>query len=96
MQLSQLNNKSKVFAMANVGCGNSTLADDIVTSYPLFTIAVDSFDYSEQVIAEMASKNLKKEKLHYQVCDMLQPLSPELHGKYDVILDKGTLDAILP
>ena len=51
MQLSQLNNKSKNFTMANIGCGNSTLADDIVSSYPLFNIAIDSFDYSEQVIA---------------------------------------------
>jgi hypothetical protein len=46
--------------MANVGCGNSTFADDIVTSYPLFMIGVDSFDYSEQVIAEMTTKNTKK------------------------------------
>jgi hypothetical protein len=51
MQLSQLNNKSKKFTMANIGCGNSTLADDIVSSYPLFNIGIDSFDYSEQVIA---------------------------------------------
>lgn len=78
MQLSQLNNKSKTFTMANIGCGNSTLADDIVTSYPLFAISIDSFDYSEQVIAEMQAKNTKKEKLNYQVCDMLHPISQGL------------------
>ncbi len=95
MQLSQLN-KGKAFTVANVGCGNSTLADDIVNAYPLFTITVDSLDYSEQVIAEMRAKNVKKEQLTYQVCDMLQPVGAELSGRYDVVVDKGTLDAILP
>lgn len=44
----------------------------------------------------MLSKNLKKEKLTYKVCDMLQPLPQGLLGKYDLVVDKGTLDAILP
>ena len=44
----------------------------------------------------MRGKNLKKEKLTYKVCDMLKPLPQELMGKYDVVVDKGTLDAILP
>jgi hypothetical protein len=32
----------------------------------------------------------------YQVCDFLKPIPAELARKYDVVLDKGTLDAILP
>lgn len=44
----------------------------------------------------MRDKNAKKEKLTYQVCDMLKPLPQELLGNYDVVVDKGTLDAILP
>jgi hypothetical protein len=51
MQLSQLNNKCKNFAVANVGCGNSTLAQDIIDSYPAFAINIDSYDYSELLIA---------------------------------------------
>jgi hypothetical protein len=82
--------------MANVGCGNSTLAQDIVTAYPAFAIKVNSFDYSEQVIAEMQAKNQSKEKLTYEVCDVLQPIKEQLIGQYDIVIDKGTLDAILP
>ncbi len=59
MQLSQLN-KNKSFAISNIGCGNSNLAHDILTAYPAFTISIDSYDYSEDVIAEMQGKNLNK------------------------------------
>jgi hypothetical protein len=51
MQLSQSNNKCKNFTVANVGCGNSTLAQDIIDSYPAFAIYIDSYDYSESLIA---------------------------------------------
>jgi precorrin-6B methylase 2 len=59
LQLSQLN-KNKSLTIANIGCGNSNLALDILTAYPTFTIAIDSYDYSEDVIAEMNGKNLLK------------------------------------
>lgn len=36
------------------------------------------------------------ERLSYSVCDLLLPLKVELEDKYEVILDKGTLDAMLP
>ena len=36
------------------------------------------------------------ERLKYQVCDLLKPIAEDLEGKFDLVLDKGTLDAILP
>jgi hypothetical protein len=44
----------------------------------------------------MQAKTINKEKLSYQVCDMMQPIAEGLIEKYDVVIDKGTLDAILP
>ena len=95
-QLSQQNGKKKEFVIANIGCGNSTLAHDIVAAYPAFLIHVDSYDYSEQVVAEMQAKNQAKDRLKYEVADLLKPIPQEMVGKYDIVIDKGTLDAILP
>lgn len=37
-----------------------------------------------------------KTMCRYEVCDMFESLSEKYWGKFDVVLDKGTLDAILP
>lgn len=34
--------------------------------------------------------------MDYVVCDLYQPLSEEYIGKFNVVVDKGTLDAMLP
>jgi hypothetical protein len=44
----------------------------------------------------MQTKNNNKDKLTYGVCDMLKPLKEELGNHFDIAIDKGTLDAILP
>ena len=95
MQLSQLEAKRKDFRIANLGCGNSSLPKDLLASFPAFHIAIDSFDYSPAVIEQMNGKNTD-ERLSYSICDLLKPVKTELEGRYEVILDKGTLDAMLP
>ena len=32
----------------------------------------------------------------YEVCDMFEPLAQKYHNAFNLVLDKGTLDAILP
>jgi len=46
---------------------------------------------------ESRIKQLKlSDKIRYEVCDMLAPLPNTLVGQFDIVVDKGTLDAILP
>ena len=44
----------------------------------------------------MQAKNQAKDRLKYEVADLLKPIPQEMVGKYDIVIDKGTLDAILP
>lgn len=44
----------------------------------------------------MQSKNQAKDKLRYEVGDLLKPIPQEMTARYDIVIDKGTLDAILP
>lgn len=44
----------------------------------------------------MQAKNQAKEKLRYEVGDLLKLIPQEMTGRYDIVIDKGTLDAILP
>ncbi len=39
---------------------------------------------------------LLKTMCKYEVCDMFEPLAEKYQSKFNIILDKGTLDAILP
>lgn len=34
--------------------------------------------------------------MEYVVCDLLEPLGERFINKFDLVLDKGTLDAMLP
>jgi hypothetical protein len=44
------NNKQKQIKIAHLGCGNSTLPQDLLKSYPMFEFEVNNYDYSEAVI----------------------------------------------
>lgn len=53
------------------------LADEIVSTYPIFDFSITNLDYSESVINEMRVKAKEKqggEKIIYEVCDLLKPL----------------------
>lgn len=45
----------------------------------------------------MKERSIKnKINMEYQVCDLLQNLPQKYYKKFDIVLDKGTLDAMLP
>jgi hypothetical protein len=93
------NNKQKHITVAHLGCGNSTLQEDILKTYPIFDFEVVNMDYSEALIKEMQQQAKEKGlvgRLKYEVCDLLKPVGEEWCGRFDLVLDKGTLDAILP
>jgi len=73
-----------------VGCGNSDMS---LSFYEDGFTNIISFDYSEIVINKM--KNLYKDKpsLLYEVQDVRQLTYED--ETFDVLVDKGTLDAIL-
>ena len=45
----------------------------------------------------MKERSLKyKIDMEYLVCDLLEPIEERFWSKFDIVLDKGTLDAMLP
>ncbi|XP_069885818.1 endothelin-converting enzyme 2 isoform X3 [Dipodomys merriami] len=73
-----------------LGCGNSAL------SYELFRGGfpnVTSVDYSSVVVAAMQARYAHVPKLHWETMDA-RALSFS-NGSFDVVLEKGTLDALL-
>ena len=71
------NNKQKSMAIAHLGCGNSTLAEEIISTYQIFDFSIVNLDYSEAVIEEMRIKAKEKclgQKISFEVCDLLKPI----------------------
>lgn len=73
----------------NVGCGNSKLGEELVNVFP--SVSVTNVDIVEGVISDMEALFPEQKWVH---CDATQ-MSNLLDGQYDVVLDKGTLDALL-
>lgn len=89
------NTPSPSLSVFHIGCGKSTFGEDVLFDYPQFNII--NTDYSQQIIKDMIKRSLlMKTMCRYEVCDMFQPLSEKYERRFDVVLDKGTLDAILP
>ncbi|XP_073449331.1 eEF1A lysine and N-terminal methyltransferase [Aquarana catesbeiana] len=75
-----------------VGCGNSELSERL---YDAGCQNLSNIDVSEVVIRQMNERNAKKRPLMtYQLMDATQTTFPDSH--FQAVLDKGTLDAILP
>ena len=74
-----------------VGCGNSTMSCDL---YDVGYKSITSIDLSNQVIEQMQRQN-KRERpdLKFETMDATQMSYDE--STYSVILDKGTLDAMM-
>lgn len=71
------NSKQKSMSVAHLGCGNSTLAEEIVNTFQIFDFTIFNLDYSEAVIEEMRVKAKEKalsHKITYEVCDLLKPI----------------------
>lgn len=95
-----INNKLKDITVFHVGCGKSKFAENILKGLPMFGLHFVNCDYSEQIIDEMKNRsleqNLPQHKIDYQVVDLLKELPEEFMNRFHVVLDKGTLDALLP
>ncbi|KAM6124184.1 eEF1A lysine and N-terminal methyltransferase [Pterocles gutturalis] len=75
-----------------VGCGNSELSEQMYDVGMCEDIV--NIDISDGVIRQMQERSgSKRPKMSYLVMDMLQMEFPDAH--FQVVLDKGTLDAIL-
>lgn len=75
-----------------VGCGNSELSEQMYDTGMCEDIV--NIDISEAVIRQMQERSAgKRPKMSYLLMDVLQMDFPDAH--FQVVLDKGTLDAIL-
>ncbi|KFV97106.1 Methyltransferase-like 13 [Eurypyga helias] len=75
-----------------VGCGNSELSEQMYDVGMCEDIV--NIDVSDAVIRQMQERSgSKRPKMSYLLMDMLQMDFPDTH--FQVVLDKGTLDAIL-
>ncbi|XP_063796059.1 eEF1A lysine and N-terminal methyltransferase isoform X2 [Pseudophryne corroboree] len=74
-----------------VGCGNSELSERL---YDAGCQNLTNIDVSEVVIRQMNERNAnRRSNMTYQLMDATQTTFPDSH--FQVVLDKGTLDAIL-
>jgi len=55
---------------------------------------ISNIDVSSVVIRQMQQLHKERSSMSYQVMDALNMTYPE--GKFSVVLDKGTLDALMP
>ncbi|KAL8178099.1 UNVERIFIED_CONTAM: Methyltransferase-like protein 13 [Gekko kuhli] len=74
-----------------VGCGNSEMSEQL---YDVGYQSIVNVDISEMVIKQMGERSAHlRPKMSYLVMDVLQMDFPD--GCFQVVLDKGTLDALL-
>lgn len=82
------------FSVLFVGCGNSPIAEIMEKNGHVGNLI--NIDFSETVIHFMKEKFSPQKNIQYivgDICD-LTSIYPETH-QFDIILDKGTLDAML-
>ncbi|ORX38853.1 S-adenosyl-L-methionine-dependent methyltransferase [Kockovaella imperatae] len=73
-----------------LGCGNSALSEAM---YEAGWKNIVNIDYSEKVIQQMSERHADKPEMRWQVMDVLD-LQFEKES-FDLIIDKGTMDAML-
>jgi len=76
----------------NIGCGNSQFSEQLYDSgFP----NIKNIDFSEKVIKKMKKRSSKKRpEMSYDVQDVFAMKFED--NSFDVIIDKGTLDAVYP
>jgi len=76
-----------------IGCGNSTLGEEMwIDGYR----SLENIDYSSTVIQKMIHRTKEQPELfglNYKVMDVFEMTYP--NDEFELVLDKGTLDAIL-
>lgn len=75
-----------------IGCGNSEFSNQL---YDSGRWSIRNLDFSEQVISEMKAKNQGlRPTMHWDVGDMTG-MTEYVDGQFDVVFDKGALDALM-
>ena len=75
-----------------IGCGNSEFSNQL---YDSGRWSIRNLDFSEQVISEMKAKNQGlRPTMHWDVGDMTG-MTEYADGQFDVVFDKGALDALM-
>jgi ubiquinone/menaquinone biosynthesis C-methylase UbiE len=73
-----------------LGCGNSTMSKDMLSSgFPL----VVSIDIAPSVIAQLQAKHEKEPRLQWYTMDCTKLTFPD--GAFELAVDKGTIDALM-
>jgi len=80
---------SSVASILNIGCGNSRLPEEL--AHDGYT-GIMNIDISKTVIDKMAASFAAVSALTFERMDLLDLSFPD--GSYDVVFDKGTLDAL--
>lgn len=73
------------------GCGNSSLSADL---YDVGYVNITNIDVSEIAIKQMNNINSKRDKMKFICMDATKMAFED--DSYNVVLDKGTLDALMP
>ena len=73
-----------------IGCGNSKLSENM---YDVFFKNITNIDLSDIVIKQMSTKNKNRTEMKYLKMDMLKMDFDA--AQFDVVIDKGTLDALM-
>lgn len=73
-----------------VGCGNSSFSADL---YDCGFSNIVNIDFSPEVIAQMKKKNEDRPKMRWEVMDMTNMAFSD--ESFEVIFDKGALDALM-
>ena len=87
-QKRQVRSKIKVL---NVGCGNAVLPEDMYDDgYRL----VYNMDFSDSCIKQMSERNIvKRPEMIWETMDARDLAYPD--GMFDLVIDKGTVDAMM-
>ena len=74
-----------------VGCGNSDFSAEL---YDDGFKQVTNVDFEPSVVSSMAARNAKRSAMQWVVADMTDMGEAIATGAFDVVIDKGALDAL--
>jgi len=84
-------NVAKGSPIIDLGCANGSVLRRLQS---IGFTDLTGVDYSENAVNLAQQCSTSDITIHYQVADLTSDLSPNLAEKFDVLLDKGTWDAI--